>query len=117
MNVVAQKENATKIVGCWILKKMAFSDPKMRSAEIEAEAKDSEVCFTAGGKFATTKPGNDKSPITGTFAISEDGTTLTQKRDQNEEGVEDDATIVVLNDQELVFATEFGKMYFVRKKD
>ncbi len=117
VKMVAQKENTTKILGCWILKKMEFTEPKMMSADLQEEAKNSQICFSAGGTFTTTKPGKGKSPITGTYQIGADGTTLIEKRDKNEEGVDDDATIAVLNEQELVLETEFGKMYFVKKKD
>lgn len=117
VKVVAQKENATKIVGCWILNKMEFADPKMKQADLEKEAKNAVICFSAEGKFTTTKPSNAQSPITGTYQISADGKTLIEARDKNDEGVDDNATIALLNEHELVLETEFGKMYFGRKKD
>jgi hypothetical protein len=89
MNVVAQKDNATKIVGC----------------------------CTADGKYSTAKRGKEQTQITGTYQFEDDGKTLTQKSDRNNGGMDEDATIALLNEQELVFEIEIGKMYFVRKKD
>jgi hypothetical protein len=117
MNVVAQKDNATKIVGCWILKKMELTDPKFMSAKMQEEALNSEVCFTADGKYSTAKRGKEQTQITGTYQFEDDGKTLTQKSDRNNGGMDEDATIALLNEQELVFEIEIGKMYFVRKKD
>ena len=117
MKVVAQQDNATKIVGCWILKKMELVDPKFMTAKIQEEALNSEVCFSADGKYNTVKRGNEKTAITGTYQFENDGKTLTKKSDRNNGGMDEDATIALLNEQELVFEIEIGKMYFVRKKD
>jgi len=117
VKVVAQQEHAAKIVGCWILNKMEFTDPETKSADLEKEAKNAVICFSAAGKFTTTKAGNGKAPIIGTYHLSADGKTLIEARDKNDEGVDDNATIAVLNEKELVLETEFGKMYFARKND
>jgi len=117
MKVVAQQDNATKIVGCWILKKMELVDPKFMTAKMQEEALNSEVCFSADGKYNTVKRGNEKTAITGTYQFENDGKTLAQKSDRNNGGMDEDATIALLNEQELVFEIEIGKMYFVRKKD
>ena len=117
MKVVAQQDNATKIVGCWILKKMELVDPKFMTAKMHEEALNSEVCFSADGKYNTVKRGNEKTAITGTYQFENDGKTLTQKSDRNNGGMDEDAIIALLNEQELVFEIEIGKMYFVRKKD
>lgn len=44
-NVVAQKTNAEKIVGCWILKKIEFNSKDEFSEELIKDSKNSRVCF------------------------------------------------------------------------
>jgi hypothetical protein len=84
---------------------------------MQEEALNSEVCFTADGKYNTVKRGNEQTQITGTYKFEDDGKTLTQKSNRDNGGMDEDATIALLNEQELVFEIEIGKMYFVRKKD
>lgn len=115
-NASAQKNNAEKIIGCWIFKKIEFINPNDFSEEIIKEAKNTEVCFDTNGKFTTIKPGANAATITGVYSLSADGKTLSQKRDVSSEGIDEDAEIVVLDAENLTFKLEFGTMYLERKK-
>ncbi|WNM18800.1 lipocalin family protein [Flavobacterium capsici] len=111
----AQKSNAEKILGCWVLKKMEFSNPANDAPELSEEAMNSYVCFEKDGTFTTRLGGNESEVVKGKYQISADGKTLTQSRDIQDEGNDEQAEISVLDDTKLELKLEFGVMYFVRK--
>ena len=54
--------------------------------------------------------------ITGKYQISEDGNTITQQRDIQEEGTVDEAaTIEFPDDKTIILKLEFASLYFERK--
>lgn len=116
-NMIGQKSNAEKILGCWIFDKVEFASENDYSEILLKQAKNSVVCFTPNGKFNTSINGVD--PVSGTYSISADGKTMTQKRDSSGEEnlieLEMEAEIQSLDDAVLVFSTEFGIMHFKRK--
>lgn len=115
-NAFAQKTNAEKIVGCWVLTKMELNDKSYFPKDQLEETQKATVCFSADGKFVTTKGGKGIEPIEGTYQVSDDGKKLTQRRKASMEGVvDDDAALEFLDDNHLTFTLEFGKMHFERK--
>lgn len=112
----AQTSNAEKIIGCWTFKTFEFVNPNEFSKEIIQEAKKTEVCFDTNGKFTSTKSGANTVTITGVYSLSADGKILSQKRDISPDGIDEDAEIVVLDTENLIFKLEIGKMYLERKK-
>lgn len=115
-NSIAQKTNAEKILGCWVFKNIEFNEKYVFSEELIKQTRNSVVCFSADGKFTTTKPGDTSGPLKGSYKISEDGKNLTQKRDLSEdESVDEDAEIELLDEKHLHFRLSFGIMYLERK--
>lgn len=113
---VAQKENARKILGCWVLKNVEFVSKNEFSEQILQQARNSVVCFDASGKFTTTLGTAGLPPVTGSYQISADGKTMVQKKDNPEEGeVDEDSEIAMLDDKQLVFKLSFGTIYMDRK--
>ncbi len=114
----AQKDNAEKIIGCWVLKKIEFSAKDEYSDELIKQAQNSSVCFSADGKFTTTLAKNDAAPMTGSYKISANGKTMSQKSDLSDEAfvrIENDAEIEFLDDKHLIFKFELTTTYFDRK--
>lgn len=108
--------NPTKlIVGCWKFQKMEFEDPKNIPSGIEAETKNTKVCFEADGSFVTRKGNNPEQPIHGQYSISPDGKKITQETLNIPDDMEIDAEIVKLDEKELVFKTLFGLLYFQKQ--
>ncbi len=117
-NSFAQKDNAEKIIGCWILKKIEFSAKDEYSDELIKLAQNSLVCFSTDGKFTTTLAQPDATPMTGSYKISENGKTMSQKSDLSDEAfvrIENDAEIEFLDDKHLIFKFELTTTYFDRK--
>lgn len=116
---VAQKTNAEKILGCWIFKKIEFKTQNDFSDEVAKEAKNSVVCFTPDGKFSTTMAEVGSEPMVGSYKVSADGKTMSQKKDSSgEEGfgsIEEDAEIEFVDDKQLIFKFGLGTIYFDRK--
>lgn len=115
-NVLAQKTNAEKIVGCWILKKIEFNSKDEYSEELIKESKNSRVCFDSSGKFVTTKE-NETTPIEGIYKVLSDDKTITQKTTTSEDDVNQidiDAQIVAIDDKHLSIKMEFGTIFFER---
>lgn len=112
----AQKTNAEKILGCWVLKEIQFNNRENFSEDLIKQSEKTSICFGADGRFVTTKATDGSAAITGSFKISIDGKKLVQKRDYSEEGsIDDDAEIAFVDDKLLVFKVEFGKIVFKRK--
>lgn len=109
----AQKSNAEKILGCWQFKEMQLSAPNEFSNELIKQAQNTVVCFTADGKFKTTKP--NAAPISGTYTLSDDGKTIIQSRDIADESIDENAEIQFLDDKMLIFKLEFGVISFDHK--
>ena len=112
---VAQNSNAEKILGCWIFKELQFSEQVDFAEELNKNAKNTVVCFTSDGNFTNSKSGVASNKINGTYKISEDGKTITQKSDISSENEDESAEIHSIDDKLLVFKLEFGKMVFERK--
>ena len=116
IDCVAQKTNAEKIVGCWTFKKIDFNAKYDFSEGLIQQFKNSIVCFNLNGKFTTNKAGTNSVPKNGSYKISDDGKTLTQKNDLSKKGVvTDDAKIEFLDVENLILKLEFGNIYFERK--
>nr|WP_294778002.1 hypothetical protein [uncultured Flavobacterium sp.] len=111
----AQKENAQKILGCWVFKKIEYPSnidiPKDGSPLPDSVT----VCFETEGKYTTTMVGSTEV-MTGTYQISEDGKTITQQRDIQEEGtIDEDASIEFPDDNKIILKLEFAQLFFERK--
>lgn len=112
----AQKTNAEKILGCWVFKEIQFNNHENFSEDLIKQSEKTSICFSADGRFITTKAADGTTPVKGSFKISVDGKTVVQKRDLSEEGsIDDDAEIAFIDDKILVFKVEFGKIVFKRK--
>lgn len=114
-STLAQKSNAEKIVGCWVLKKMEFSNPTDDAPKLSEEAINSYVCFENDSTFITRLGGQESNVVEGKYQISADGKTLTQTRDYDAEGTDEKAEIAVLDDKIMELKLEFGMMHFVKK--
>jgi hypothetical protein len=116
-NSLAQKDNAEKIIGCWVLKKIEFTTKDDYFEELIKHAQNSLVCFKVDGKFTTTLAKTDE-PITGSYKISNNGKIMSQKSDLSDEDfekVENDAEIEFLDDKQLVIKIESTTTYFERQ--
>ena len=111
----AQKSNAEKILGCWVLKKMEFTEAKPDDVNLSEEAMNSYVCFEKDGTFITRLGGQETNVVKGSYQLSADGKNLSQSRDIDDEGNDEEAEIMVLNDKKLELKHEFGTMYFEKK--
>jgi hypothetical protein len=114
---LAQKDNAEKILGCWILKKIEFTNKDDYSEELIKHAQNSLVCFTFDGKF-TTALAKTNEIITGSYKISDDGKIMSQKSDLLDEdfvNIENDAEIEFLDDKQLIIKIKSTTTYFERK--
>lgn len=110
---MAQQTNAQKIMGCWSLSKMEFNDPANYNEQIAKDALKHVICFE-NGKFTTTKVGTNEV-MRGVYSISADGKTISQSREESDEGIDDDAQIILLDDKKLQLKSTFVTLYFDRK--
>ncbi len=111
----AQKENAQKIQGCWVFKKMVAPASANIPQESMPPADSITVCFEANGKYTSTMA-NNTAPITGQYQISADGKTITQQRDVQEENTfDEDAAIEFTNENSVILKLEYAHLYFERK--
>jgi hypothetical protein len=112
---LAQKENAQKIQGCWVFKKMVAPASANIPQESMPPADSITVCFEANGKYTSTMT-NNTAPITGQYQISADGKTITQQRDVQEENTfDEDASIEFPNENSIILKLEYAHLYFERK--
>jgi hypothetical protein len=112
---LAQKENAQKIQGCWVFKKMVAPASANIPKESMPPADSITVCFEASGKYTSTIV-NNPILLTGKYQVSEDGKTLTQQRDLQEEyTVDEDATIEFTSENAVILKLEQAHLYFERK--
>lgn len=112
----AQNDTTEKIIGCWVLKNIDFSQPTPNGITLKKEAINTTVCFDEKGTFVTKPSGNNKATINGNYKVSEDGKTLQQTSDLEENDNYNKAEITQLDDKNLVVKHEFGMMYFEREK-
>jgi hypothetical protein len=111
---MAQSTNSQKIIGCWSLKNMEFTQKVENPTELINNALNTLICFNTEGKFTTTKAG-ETSVVTGKFKVSEDGKTLHQTRDVQDEGNDEDGQIVLIDEKQLIFKTDYVTLIFDRK--
>lgn len=112
---LAQKENAQKIQGCWVFKKMVAPASANIPQESMPPADSITVCFEANGKY-TSAIVNNPILLTGQYQVSADGKTLTQQRDiQEEYTVDEDATIEFTSENAVILKLEQAHLYFERK--
>jgi hypothetical protein len=111
----SQNTNAEKILGCWVLKKMVYTDSIANSPTLSEEAINSYVCFENNGRFITRIGGQESKVVNGTYHISTDGTTLFQSSSIDLEDTAEQAEIALLTDKILELKVEFGIMSFERK--
>ena len=117
-DTLAQKSNAEKIIGCWVLKKIEFIKKDDYSDELIKHAQNSLVCFSVDGKFTTTLSEANSQPLIGSYKVSDNGKMMSQKSDLADEDfvkVENDAEIEFLDDKHLIFKIDLTKTYFERK--
>jgi len=115
---LAQKTNAEKILGCWVIKKIEFIIKDDYSEELIKHAQNALICFSADGKFTTTLAKSDSELMTGSYKISDDGKIMSQKSDLSEDFVvkaENDVEIEFLDDKHLILKFESTTTYFDRK--
>lgn len=116
----AQSDNKLKIIGCWEVRQVIFSEPFEGSDDISIDALGTIVCFDKEGKFTNSKSEDDVR--TGTYSLSENGRTIYQsaKRDTPTAGnvIAQDipGQIVMLSDTELQVQADEMTLYF-RKKE
>ena len=94
---------------------MEFAEAKPDDANLSAEAMNSYVCFEKDGTFITRLGGQETNVVKGNYQLSADGKNLSQSRDVDDAGNDEEAEIMVLNDKKLALKHEFGTMYFERK--
>lgn len=112
---IAQKGNTEKILGCWVFKKIDYPSTLDVPKDGAPAPNSVTVCFETDGKYTTTTA-NSSEIITGKYQISEDGNTITQQRDLQEEGsFDEDATIAFPDDKTIILTLEFASLYFERK--
>lgn len=111
----AQKTNADKLIGCWVLKSMNYSKPLPDNLKISKEAMNSNVCFDANGKFITELGGENPLTVKGKYNLSADGKTLSQSREVKDQDIDEQAEITQLDEKKLALTLEFGTMIFERK--
>ncbi len=112
-NSVMAQATVDKLLGCWKLKSISFSEPNKDSVEIR-QSVGFHICFEKNGSFSAQSP-KGESMGKGTYAISADGKTLEQHMHDNEPGNTDlPATIITLNDKELALQAEEVTMHFER---
>jgi hypothetical protein len=112
---MAQKENAEKILGCWVFKKIEYPSEIDTPNDRAPSPNSVTVCFETAGKYTTTMVSSTEV-ITGKYQISEDGNTINQQRDIQEEGTVDEAaTIEFPDDKTIILKLEFASLYFERK--
>jgi hypothetical protein len=111
---MAQSTNSQKIIGCWSLKNMVFTEKVENPTELINNALNTLICFNTEGKFTTTKAG-ETSVVNGKFKVSEDGKTLHQSRDLKDEGNDEDGQIVLIDEKQLIFKTDYVTLIFDRK--
>lgn len=115
----AQSDNKVKILGCWEVRQVIFTEEVEGSDEISMDAIGSIVCFHEEGKFSNRK---GKTIIEGNYSLSENGRTLYQnsKSDipvQSNTIIEDTpGQIMMLSDTELQIQAEEMILYFRRSE-
>jgi len=94
---------------------MEFTTQTKDTPALVDNALNSTVCFDANGKFNTQLAGANPTTVTGIYKLSADGTTLSQTRDTYEEGIDEEATIALLDVKKLTLQLNFGMIYFEKK--
>lgn len=111
----SQKENAQKILGCWVFKKIEYPSNIDAPKDGAPSPNSVTVCFETEGKYSTSVVGSTEV-ITGKYQLSEDGKTITQQRDFQEEGtIDEDASIEFPDNKTIILKLEFASLYFERK--
>ena len=111
----AQKTNAEKLIGCWVLKSMNYSKPLPDKLKLSKEAMNSTVCFDVDGKFITELGGENPLTVKGNYNLSVDGKTLSQSREVKDHDTDEEAEITQLDEKKLALTLEFGTMIFEKK--
>ncbi len=103
--LIAQKLTEEKLLGCWKIKSIEFLQANKDSAELTKNIKSIFTCFEKNGKFTTKLKNEVDVQIigTGTFNISADGKTLTQKRGADDGGIDESAEVVMVSNEEVSF--------------
>ncbi|WP_460577048.1 hypothetical protein [Flavobacterium koreense] len=113
-NSIAQSTNSQKIIGCWKVTKFELKTEIENSSEIIKDAINNEVCFDAKGNFITTNA-EDKTIGNGTFNLSEDGKTIFQKSNDENNDIGGNAEIELLNEKTLILKSDYFTMSFEKK--
>ena len=114
--LMAQKVTEEKLLGCWKIKSVEFLQTNKDSLALINNIKGIITCFENNGKFTIKMKTGEKVEIvgTGTFNIDADGKTINQKRDADDNGVDEPAEIVKVSDQELSFKVSEMIFHFER---
>ena len=115
LNTSAQKSNTEKILGCWTFKEIQFSEKVNFEGQIIKWYKNNVLCFNSDGECTSTNNENKSKPFEGSYKISEDEKTLTQKWKESNNSEEENSEIKFLDNKLLVFKVEFGTMTYKRK--
>ena len=109
----------TLFPGCWKVKFVEFLEPSEDSALTVDMATKMVTCFDKNGKFITKMvEGKDQIIVgTGTYKISLNGKTITQKRDADDGGVDAPGEIVKMNSKEFSIKVENVILHFEKKRD
>lgn len=115
----AQSDNKEKILGCWEVRQVIFTEEVEGSDEISMEAIGTIVCFDKNGKFTNKQGGTTRE---GNYNLSENGRTLYQNLGTHSPAqgniiVEDiPGQIMMLSDTELQIQAEEMIFYFRRSE-
>lgn len=92
---------------------MEFTQKVENPTELINNALNTIICFNSEGKFTNSKTG-ETSIISGKFKVSEDGKTLHQSRDVNDDGNDEEGQIVLITEKQLIFKTDYVTLRFDR---
>jgi len=112
-SLLGQETQAQKILGCWTLADMSDSQPNQFSAGDRIAALDAVICYLPDGTFITTFPDNTRQ--TGHYGFEDNGKTLVQTRDNASEGSDEDARVLLLNDQHFYCRSGSVTIYLERQ--
>ena len=113
----AQSDNTLKILGCWEVRQVIFTEETEDSDEISMDAIGTIICFEKDGKFSNTK---GTTIAKGNYSLSENGRTLYQNMElettvpSNHIAEDIPGQIIMLSDTELQIQAKEMILYFRR---
>ncbi len=115
LNVKAQIVTEEELLGCWTVSRLEFEQSIEDSIELINQTKSYITCFQTNGIFIGKQKVDKGEKIigTGTYKIV-DGKTIYQKRDTQEDIINELGEVLLINDQELVIKADIIIFHFVR---